>query len=285
MNSNEWQCLELTKTFLNLRFIVVLFIKSSASANTLCLNIRSTPWTCSSARCGWTSGWNLRARPKSCGWTTAWWTRSGYQTRSSGTQRSPFRITWPHLTNSSASCRMGPSSTPWGDLTPDGYVLWWWDLPWTCVSEKRTLTCLCGFSPAVRLTISAECPMRLMDFPMDGHACPLRFGSCEYHRKKTQRRITSRFIYLRIFSFDFFVPLLVSVCVFFFLDAYTSSEIMFTWRKGPVASVECPKESMSLLQYDLVGQTLSSEIFKSNTGDCQLSHHCSQKWRYFSGQA
>lgn len=31
-------------------------------------------------------------------------------------------------------------------------------------------------------------------------------------------------------------------------------------------SVDCPKESMSLLQYDLVGQTLSSEIFRSNTG-------------------
>ncbi|KAF3693807.1 Gamma-aminobutyric acid receptor subunit beta-2 [Channa argus] len=78
----------------------------------------------------------------------------------------------------------------------------------------------------MRLTISAECPMSLMNFPMDGHACPLKFGSY----------------------------------------AYTSSEIMFTWRKGPVASVECPKESISLLQYDLVGQTLSSEIFRSNTG-------------------
>ncbi|XP_052591048.1 gamma-aminobutyric acid receptor subunit alpha-4 isoform X2 [Peromyscus californicus insignis] len=32
----------------------------------------------------------------------------------------------------------------------------------------------------MRLTISAECPMRLVDFPMDGHACPLKFGSCEY---------------------------------------------------------------------------------------------------------
>lgn len=30
-----------------------------------------------------------------------------------------------------------------------------------------------------RLTISAECPMKLVDFPMDGHACPLKFGSCE----------------------------------------------------------------------------------------------------------
>lgn len=56
--------------------------------------------------------------------------------------------------------------------------------------------------------------------------------------------------------------------IFFFLDAYTSSEIKYIWRKGPVDSVDCPKESMSLLQYDLVGQTLSSEIFGSNTGNC-----------------
>ena len=32
----------------------------------------------------------------------------------------------------------------------------------------------------LRLTISAECPMQLEDFPMDAHACPLKFGSCEY---------------------------------------------------------------------------------------------------------
>uniref|UniRef100_A0A673YQM6 Gamma-aminobutyric acid type A receptor subunit alpha6a n=1 Tax=Salmo trutta TaxID=8032 RepID=A0A673YQM6_SALTR len=78
----------------------------------------------------------------------------------------------------------------------------------------------------MRLTISAECPMSLMDFPMDGHACPLKFGSY----------------------------------------AYTSSEITFTWRKGLEASVDCPQESISLLQYDLVGQRLSMETFKSNTG-------------------
>uniref|UniRef100_A0A3P8WC52 Gamma-aminobutyric acid type A receptor subunit alpha6a n=1 Tax=Cynoglossus semilaevis TaxID=244447 RepID=A0A3P8WC52_CYNSE len=96
----------------------------------------------------------------------------------------------------------------------------------------------------MRLTISADCPMRLMDFPMDGHACPLRFGSY----------------------------------------AYTSSEIIFTWRKGPVASVDCPKESMSLLQYDLVGQSLSSEIFKANTGhySVQVVHfHLQRKLGYY----
>lgn len=73
--------------------------------------------------------------------------------------------------------------------------------------------------------------------------------------------------------------ILILPCLFCMLlafkDAYTSSEIMFTWRKGPVASVDCPKESISLLQYELVGQTLSSEIFRSNTGnsaDSQLDN-------------
>ncbi|KAI2573251.1 gamma-aminobutyric acid type A receptor subunit alpha5, partial [Homo sapiens] len=32
----------------------------------------------------------------------------------------------------------------------------------------------------MRLTISAECPMQLEDFPMDAHACPLKFGSYAY---------------------------------------------------------------------------------------------------------
>ncbi|XP_062281257.1 gamma-aminobutyric acid receptor subunit alpha-6a [Scomber scombrus] len=96
----------------------------------------------------------------------------------------------------------------------------------------------------MKLTISAECPMRLIDFPMDGHACPLRFGSY----------------------------------------AYTNSEIVFTWRKGLKASVDCPMESMSLLQYDLVGQTLSSEIFKANTGhySVQVVHfHLQRKLGYY----
>ncbi|KAM9786908.1 gamma-aminobutyric acid receptor subunit alpha-2 isoform X3 [Syngnathus typhle] len=32
----------------------------------------------------------------------------------------------------------------------------------------------------MRLTVQAECPMHLEDFPMDSHSCPLKFGSCEY---------------------------------------------------------------------------------------------------------
>ncbi|XP_036403693.1 gamma-aminobutyric acid receptor subunit alpha-4-like [Megalops cyprinoides] len=79
----------------------------------------------------------------------------------------------------------------------------------------------------MKLTISADCPMSLLNFPMDGHACPLKFGSY----------------------------------------AYPKSEILYTWKKGPSASVEVPKESSSLLQYDLVGQTASNETLRLNTGE------------------
>lgn len=43
---------------------------------------------------------------------------------------------------------------------------------WQCRNYFSSTCCY-------RLTISSECPMNLMDFPMDGHTCPLRFGSCE----------------------------------------------------------------------------------------------------------
>lgn len=50
-------------------------------------------------------------------------------------------------------------------------------------------------------------------------------------------------------------------------DAYPKSEMIYTWTKGPEKSVEVPKESSSLVQYDLIGQTVSSETIKSITGE------------------
>ncbi|XP_036406940.1 gamma-aminobutyric acid receptor subunit alpha-4 isoform X1 [Megalops cyprinoides] len=96
----------------------------------------------------------------------------------------------------------------------------------------------------MRLTISAECPMRLVDFPMDGHACPLKFGSY----------------------------------------AYPKTEMIYTWTKGPQHSVEVPPESSSLVQYDLIGQTVSSETVKSITGEyvvMTVYFHLKRKMGYF----
>ncbi|XP_059377958.1 gamma-aminobutyric acid receptor subunit alpha-6-like [Carassius carassius] len=96
----------------------------------------------------------------------------------------------------------------------------------------------------MRLTIIAECPMRLVDFPMDGHSCPLKFGSY----------------------------------------AYPKTEMIYTWTKGPQHSVEVPPESSSLVQYDLIGQTVSSETVKSITGEyvvMTVYFHLKRKMGYF----
>ncbi|CAB1337349.1 unnamed protein product [Coregonus sp. 'balchen'] len=96
----------------------------------------------------------------------------------------------------------------------------------------------------MRLTISAECPMKLVDFPMDGHACPLKFGSY----------------------------------------AYPKTEMIYTWTKGPQNSVEVPQESSSLVQYDLIGHTVSSEEVKSITGEyvvMTVHFHLKRKMGYF----
>ncbi|KAL3972645.1 MAP kinase interacting serine/threonine kinase [Sarotherodon galilaeus] len=96
----------------------------------------------------------------------------------------------------------------------------------------------------MRLTISAECPMKLVDFPMDAHACPLKFGSY----------------------------------------AYPKTEMIYTWTKGPEHSVEVPPESSSLVQYDLIGQTVSSETIKSITGEyvvMTVYFHLKRKMGYF----
>uniref|UniRef100_A0A673XKH9 Gamma-aminobutyric acid type A receptor subunit alpha6 n=1 Tax=Salmo trutta TaxID=8032 RepID=A0A673XKH9_SALTR len=65
---------------------------------------------------------------------------------------------------------------------------------------------------------------------------------------------------------------------------HLSDEIVYTWKKGPLFSVEVPEESSSLLQYDLIGQTVSSERLKSNTGEyvvMTVHFHLQRKMGFF----
>ncbi|XP_051877735.1 gamma-aminobutyric acid receptor subunit alpha-3-like isoform X2 [Pristis pectinata] len=96
----------------------------------------------------------------------------------------------------------------------------------------------------MRLTINAECPMHLEDFPMDAHACPLKFGSY----------------------------------------AYTNSEVMYVWTHGQGNSVVVAEDGSRLNQYDLLGQTVGTEIIRSNTGEyiVMTTHfHLKRKIGYF----
>nr|XP_040028620.1 gamma-aminobutyric acid receptor subunit alpha-2 [Gasterosteus aculeatus aculeatus] len=96
----------------------------------------------------------------------------------------------------------------------------------------------------MRLTVHAECPMHLEDFPMDFHSCPLKFGSY----------------------------------------AYTISEVTYTWTRNASASVEVEGESSRLNQYDLLGQTVGQETIISSTGEYTVmtAHfHLKRKIGYF----
>ncbi|XP_026551878.1 gamma-aminobutyric acid receptor subunit alpha-1 [Pseudonaja textilis] len=96
----------------------------------------------------------------------------------------------------------------------------------------------------MRLTVRAECPMHLEDFPMDAHACPLKFGSY----------------------------------------AYTKSEVIYEWTHTPAHSVVVDKGSSRLNQYDLMGQTVDSGIVQSSTGEyvvMTVYFHLKRKIGYF----
>ncbi|XP_040391557.1 gamma-aminobutyric acid receptor subunit alpha-5 isoform X2 [Cygnus olor] len=96
----------------------------------------------------------------------------------------------------------------------------------------------------MRLTISAECPMQLEDFPMDAHACPLKFGSY----------------------------------------AYPNSEVIYVWTNSTTTSVVVAEDGSRLNQYHLMGQTVGTENISTSTGEYTImtAHfHLKRKIGYF----
>ncbi|XP_035290708.1 gamma-aminobutyric acid receptor subunit alpha-3 isoform X2 [Anguilla anguilla] len=96
----------------------------------------------------------------------------------------------------------------------------------------------------MRLTIHAECPMHLEDFPMDAHACPLKFGSY----------------------------------------AYTNNEVVYLWTKGQNMSVAVAEDGSRLNQYDLLGHVTGKETISSSTGEYIVMttyFHLKRKIGYF----
>ncbi|KAJ7406973.1 hypothetical protein BTVI_64322 [Pitangus sulphuratus] len=94
------------------------------------------------------------------------------------------------------------------------------------------------------LTISAECPMQLEDFPMDAHACPLKFGSY----------------------------------------AYPNSEVIYVWTNSTTTSVVVAEDGSRLNQYHLMGQTVGTENISTSTGEYTImtAHfHLKRKIGYF----
>lgn len=138
---------------------------------------RNTQWMFSFGRRGLMRGWNLVGQQKFLNWTIWWSVRFGHQTPFLEMEKSQLLITWLPLTNFSELCRMELFSIQWGKslfcflfnlFSPDNHV------------TKYQVILMWFTIIYFRLTINADCPMRLVNFPMDGHACPLKFGSCKF---------------------------------------------------------------------------------------------------------
>uniref|UniRef100_A0A8C6LK40 Gamma-aminobutyric acid type A receptor subunit alpha3 n=1 Tax=Nothobranchius furzeri TaxID=105023 RepID=A0A8C6LK40_NOTFU len=93
----------------------------------------------------------------------------------------------------------------------------------------------------MRLTIHAECPMHLEDFPMDAHACPLKFGSY----------------------------------------AYTNNEVIYLWTQGDEKSVAVAEDGSRLNQYDLLGHVIGKETISSKYVVMTTYFHLKRKIGYF----
>ncbi|XP_061745798.1 gamma-aminobutyric acid receptor subunit alpha-5-like isoform X1 [Nerophis ophidion] len=82
----------------------------------------------------------------------------------------------------------------------------------------------------MRLTILAECPMQLKDFPMDDHLCPLKFGSY----------------------------------------AYPVSEVVYTWTPPAYTSVVVAEDGSRLNQYSLMSQTVGTMDIHTSRGQYRV---------------
>ncbi|KAI4882502.1 hypothetical protein NFI96_018898, partial [Prochilodus magdalenae] len=137
-----------------------------------------------------------------------------------------------------------------------------------------------------RLTIHAECPMHLEDFPMDAHACPLKFGSCfatkwsinwehPILRRSQQRREISAL--LQELTEAEYKHLL-------YVNAYTNNEVVYIWTADDEKSVSVAPDGSRLNQYDLLGHVIGKETISSSTGEYVVMttyFHLKRKIGYF----
>uniref|UniRef100_A0A8C7HIT1 Gamma-aminobutyric acid type A receptor subunit gamma1 n=1 Tax=Oncorhynchus kisutch TaxID=8019 RepID=A0A8C7HIT1_ONCKI len=105
----------------------------------------------------------------------------------------------------------------------------------------------------LRLTINAECYLKLHNFPMDEHSCPLEFSSCRYAllcsglwNQGWTRLDIERFLILHVYG-------------------YPKNEILYRWQKRSVEVAD--QRYWRLYQFAFVGLRNTSDVAHTQSGE------------------
>uniref|UniRef100_A0A4W4DUS7 Gamma-aminobutyric acid (GABA) A receptor, gamma 2 n=1 Tax=Electrophorus electricus TaxID=8005 RepID=A0A4W4DUS7_ELEEL len=108
----------------------------------------------------------------------------------------------------------------------------------------------------LRLTIDAECQLKLNNFPMDEHSCPLEFSSCKSGHMSPYLDTCPSLRPLAWTPLPLYVP---------HSYGYPKEEIIYKWKRSSVEVGDI--RSWRLYQFSFVGLRNTSEIVRTVSGD------------------
>ncbi|XP_016114303.1 gamma-aminobutyric acid receptor subunit gamma-2-like [Sinocyclocheilus grahami] len=134
----------------------------------------------------------------------------------------------------------------------------------------------------LRLTIDAECQLKLNNFPMDEHSCPLEFSSYGYPKEEIVYKWKRSSVEVgdirswRLYQFSFVGLRNTTEVVRTVSDGYPKEEIVYKWKRSSVEVGDI--RSWRLYQFSFVGLRNTTEVVRT-VSDGYPKEEIVYKWK------